>query len=410
MSCGAIALILGVVGCPGTHDLRQGTTAPSAADPAQIELVESAPIETTLDRADVPNASEVWPKMIDRATRTLDVSQFYASEAEGDLAKTSLLAPVVSAIERAAARGVRVRFLVERIFVEEYPTTLDRLRAAKVDVHIIAFGKLAGGIQHAKYFVVDGTESFIGSQNFDWRALAHIHEIGARIRSPVIAGALSDVFETDWALAGGANDSQRVHAHAERTTRAATGEELTFVASPRGWLPDEGASELDAILGLLSRAKERVDLQVLHHSKANRDHSTFTTLDDALRSAAARGVRVRLLVSHWGSKPGSPARGTLDAIQKTPNVEVRIFTIPPWSGGDIPFARVAHAKYLVVDRGVAWIGTSNWEGDYFLKSRNVGIVIAGGKVPAQLDGVFEGAWSSAYAAPLSPTAGGAGPP
>jgi phosphatidylserine/phosphatidylglycerophosphate/cardiolipin synthase-like enzyme len=189
-----------------------------------------------------------------------------------------------------------------------------------------------------------------------------------------------------------------------------TGEEITFVASPRGWLPDEAESELDAIAGMLARAKERVDLQVLLHSRANRDHTAFTTLDDALRAAAARGVRVRLLVSHWGSKPGSDARATLDALAHVPHVEIRIFTIPPWSGGEIPFARVAHAKYLVIDRNTAWIGTSNWEGDYFLKSRNVGLVVGGGHLPTQLDSVFESAWSSAYAAPLSPTASGAAPP
>ena len=59
------------------------------------------------------------------------------------------------------------------------------------------------------------------------------------------------------------------------------------------------------------------------------------------------------------------------------NIEVKLVTIPEWSGGFIPFARVIHAKYLVVDAEHSWLGTSNWSKDYFFKSRNVGIVVNG---------------------------------
>ena len=81
-----------------------------------------------------------------------------------------------------------------------------------------------------------------------------------------------------------------------------------------------------------------------------------------------------------------------------PHVRVSILTIPPWSGGFIPYARVAHAKYLVVDGERAWVGTSNWERDYFYASRNVGLIIHGGKLPARLDAFFLDGWKSRYAA------------
>ena len=45
---------------------------------------------------------------------------------------------------------------------------------------MIDIGTVAGGVQHAKFFIVDGEEVFLGSQNFDWRALKHIHELGVR--------------------------------------------------------------------------------------------------------------------------------------------------------------------------------------------------------------------------------------
>lgn len=370
--------------------MRQGTQEPlSPGEDVLIELVETAPIETTLDHADVRDAADVWPEMIDHAKRTLDFAEFYASEADEKHLTGSKLTRVVTAVERAAARGVRVRFMADQTFVKTYPDTLERFRAAKVDVRVVDYSKLGGGIIHAKYFVVDGEEAFLGSQNFDWRALAHIQEMGVRIRSLAVAGMLEDVFAIDW-------EGRVIAVPAQEPTPVKTGERLFFVASPRGWLPDEKQWDLPRLVASIDAAKRSIDVQVLTYGAHNRDGTSFTTLDDALRRAAARGVKIRLLVSHW-AKPKALAE-----LAATPNVEVRVITIPPWSGGEVPFARVAHAKYAVFDaNAVAWVGTSNWEGDYFTKSRNVGVFVEGGKVPARLEGIFEDGWTSSYAKALA---------
>jgi phosphatidylserine/phosphatidylglycerophosphate/cardiolipin synthase-like enzyme len=410
----AIVLIPALLaGCPG--ETPQGATpALRPREEAAIELVESAPLETTLDHPDVRNAADVWVSMIDGAHHTLDFAEFYASEAEQKDRTRSSLGPVIVAIESAVKRGVRVRFLADSVFAPKYPDTLQRLKNVGAEVRIIDFGARGGGVLHAKYFVVDGVEAFVGSQNFDWRALAHIQEMGVHVSSPAIAGALLDVLDTDWELATGRGAANaRVHRRPRTEARARTGEIITLVASPRGWLPDEASWELPKLVAMLDGATRAVDLQVLMYKTKERDGSPFPTLDDALRRAAKRGVHVRLLVSDWSSKPGSEARATLDDLAKVANVEVRVITIPKWSGGDIAFARVAHAKYLVVDQAKAWVGTSNWEGDYFTKSRNVGVIVEGGKLPPRLDAVFDDGWSSAYAKALSPaevSAGSAAPP
>lgn len=368
---------------------------------AAIELVESPPAETSLDHADVKNAADVWVSMIDGAHATVDFAEFYASEAEQKDHVASKLAPVVAAIERAVQRGVRVRFLADSVFAPKYPETLERLRRVGVTVRIIDFGKRGGGVLHAKYFVVDGVESFVGSQNFDWRALDHIQEMGVHVSSPVIAGALLDILDTDWELANGAASDARVRRRPVAQMQTLSGENVTLVGSPKGWLPDESSWDLPKLVAMLDAAKRAVDLQVLTYKTKERDGSPFPTLDDALRRAAGRGVHVRMLVSDWSSKPGSDARVVLDALAQVPNVEVRVITIPKHSSGDIPFARVAHAKYLTVDTAHAWVGTSNWEGDYFTKSRNVGVIVDGGALPARLDRIFEDGWSGAYAKPLA---------
>ena len=51
---------------------------PAAPGPA-LELVESQPVETSLDRAALRDAWEVWPQMIEAATARIDLAEFYAS-------------------------------------------------------------------------------------------------------------------------------------------------------------------------------------------------------------------------------------------------------------------------------------------------------------------------------------------
>ncbi len=221
------------------------------------------------------------------------------------------------------------------------------------------------------------------------------------------------VFGTDWEFANGGPKDERAKSRGRaQLVSMVRGESVTFAASPKGFLPDEGEWDLPLLVDLLDHAKTAIDLQVLLYKTKDRAGDPFPTLDQAVRRAAARGVHVRVLVSDWATKPGD-GLVTLQDLARLPNVEVRVITIPKFSGGDIPFARVCHAKYLVVDGERAWVGTSNWEGDYFTKSRNVGVFVEHGALPKRLDGVFATGWQSPYTAPLtasSPPPASAAPP
>jgi len=366
---------------------------------ATVSLVESEPIETDLDRADISNASAVWREMFQNAKRTIDIAQFYASEAEPQWLSSSKLAPILETLVEAHKRGVKVRFMVDEKFVPQYPGTLEFLEKNGFEVRRIKGDTLFGGVQHAKYFVVDGLDSFIGSQNFDWRALDHIQEMGVRLHSAEIASLLLEIFETDWALAGGAPNSTRINkGTAYGVFPGIEAKRIELVASPKGWLPREESWELPRIIGLLDGAKQSIQVQVLKYKTQDRAGNRFTELDDALRRAAARGVKIRMLVSEWAVE-GSSLKALRDLA---PAADVRVIKVPQWSGGTIPFARVAHAKYLVVDDHIAWIGTSNWEGDYFTKSRNVGVILSDGPAPARLAKFFDENWTSSHTMTLPP--------
>jgi phosphatidylserine/phosphatidylglycerophosphate/cardiolipin synthase-like enzyme len=390
------ALLLPLASAPSARGLR-----PTAAEP-ELVLVESSPVETTLEHPEIADAHQVWLEMLGGATRTLDVAQFYVSNAPG-----SRLEPVLQAMEAAAARGVRVRLLAEEKFYKTYPETLERL-AARPGIALRRWdaSKSLGGILHAKYFVVDGREAFFGSQNFDWRALEHIQELGLRVRVPEVVRSLADVFEQDWALAGGAPAPQAPAPSTPPPTFEAryAGEtvRVTPAHSPQGFVPGSATWDLPQLVRLIDGARRSVRVQLLTYKAKERGGGEFRTLEDALRRASARGVKVELLVADWSKRAGT-IEG-LQALHSPPGLTVKLVTIPRWSGGFVPFGRVVHAKYMVVDGEAAWVGTSNWEGDYFTKSRNVGLVVEGAAFARELERFFSGTWTSPYATEVDPKA------
>lgn len=275
-------------------------------------------------------------------------------------------------------------------------------------MRIIDFGKLAGGVQHAKFFVVDDEEVFLGSQNFDWRALKHIHEVGLRIRDRRVATFYTDIFALDWRLAE-KNDRTLLPQlltlkRYERPLVLVQEDDtlyLTTTASPIGFIPDSSLWDEPSIVGLIDRARTGVSLQFLGYDTRKRSGGAYRVLDDALRRAAARGVKVRLLVSDW--EKGTPAEQSLKDLSTVPNIEVKFSVIPEWSGGYVSFARVEHCKFIVVDETVFWLGTSNAEHSYFHTSRNVGVVIASATLAKLLEGIFSKSWDGPYVEPVRAT-------
>jgi phosphatidylserine/phosphatidylglycerophosphate/cardiolipin synthase-like enzyme len=162
--------------------------------------------------------------------------------------------------------------------------------------------------------------------------------------------------------------------------------------SPKGHIPDPGLWDLDQLVRLIDSAKHEVVAQVLTYGNG-RGAERDSTLDEALRRAAGRGVRVRLLVSDW--EADNARIGDLQRLSAVPNVEARLSSIADWSGGYIPFARVEHCKYMVVDSLWTWVGTSNWEPDYFHSSRNAALSLENRPIAYQARGIFETGWRAA---------------
>jgi phosphatidylserine/phosphatidylglycerophosphate/cardiolipin synthase-like enzyme len=367
---------------------------PGFCRPVDFEVVSSVPMETTIARAGTRDAALVWLEMVQGARRSLDFAEFYLSGERGEA-----LEPVIEAVLSAGRRGVRVRILCEKSMAGIYPETLSRFRGRPgIAISLFDWKQLTGGVLHAKYFIVDDREVFVGSQNFDWRALSHIQETGLRIRAPLFIQALRSIFAADWQYSGGDKSAYRKLAAAPSLHFPA---DSYLLASPAQFNPPGVSDALAALLSLLDNARSRITVQLLSYSlEIAGSQEKFTAIDQALRRAARRGVRVRMLVSDWNLR--RPQVDGLRALARVANIEIRFAVIPQAQRGFIPYARVVHSKVMRIDDDVCWVGTSNWGYDYFFKSRNIEVVLRLPAVAGVLDEIFTSLWNGPYVQRLEP--------
>ncbi len=367
-----------------------------------FELVHTVPAETTLATPDLREPAAVWRALFDGAKNEIVVAQFYVANRAG-----SRFDGVIERLEAAGRRGVKIRFLMEeRGKALSDAATIDRLRAIpNLELRFLEYGKLsANGIIHAKYLVVDGTTGYLGSQNFDWRAFEHIHETGVRVGDAAVAAQMQAIFDADWQAQALLAAGQPVPP-IERLAPPAARPAVYLVASPAARTPGAVRDSEAELVTLLGQAQREVDVQLLDYAPLsygpNGTRPYYAVIDDALRAAAARGVKIRLMVSNWNTD--EPAVRYLQSLAVLPNVEVRIVTLPRAAEGAIPFARVIHSKLMVIDGATGWVGTSNWAGGYLDRSRNLELVLRDPAFAKRLLALHRQTWESPYAAPIDVT-------
>ncbi|MGB9695923.1 MAG: phospholipase D-like domain-containing protein [Ignavibacteria bacterium] len=367
-----------------------------------IELVESVPLETNFEQSKIKKTSEVWVEMFNLAKSSIEIETFYFSHKEGES-----LTDILNALISAAARGVKIRIIVDRKFYLENGRGVDYLNEIKnVEIRKIDFAQLAGGVMHTKYFVVDSSDVFLGSQNMDWRALIHIHELGIRIKNKKLAENFLRIFEIDWILSkypeftefAGIRKSKIKNVINSRNKLKIHSEKYGLVKlypcfSPPLLIPKVYSWEETELLKLINKASKKLYIQIYSYSIAA-DKENYEKIDKALKRAANRGVDIKIIVPDWVTD--RKYFGDIKELSKTKGIEIKISSIPIFSGGFIPYARVEHCKYLLADENISWISTSNWEKSYFYNSRNASIVIQNDKINSELTELFLKDWNGKY--------------
>jgi phosphatidylserine/phosphatidylglycerophosphate/cardiolipin synthase-like enzyme len=365
-----------------------------------FELVHTVPVDTTLGTDDLREPGPVWIELFDGARSRIDIGQFYAADHPG-----SVMDRVIERLEAAGKRGVKIRFLLEEKGLRlSDAATLQRLRAIpNLTFRVLPYAQVSGGIIHAKYMIVDGQQAFVGSQNFDWRSLEHIHETGLRISDATVVGQVQAIFDQDWQAQQALAEHRTVPLPATGQLPARTGNYL--VASPQRYNPPGvGDSQLE-LPRLLAEAKKEIRVQLLDYAPLSygpdNTRPYYAVIDNALRAAAARGVAIKLMVSDWNTD--ALELPYLKSLAVLPNVQVKIVTLPQAKEGFIPYARVIHSKTLEIDGQVAWVGTSNWLGGYLDNSRNLEVVMRNEAMASRVGDLHRQLWDGPYARALNAT-------
>ncbi len=410
------ALLLGLASC---------TTTPAPQDQespcplvGKLEFLESYPEETDLNLPEFSEACLTWPTVFGNAQKSIDVASFYFSrigdgkDAQAPAGVVDRLVMSTGALATAAGAGVQVQVLGDSKFQKTYPEALAWLGNIEgIESRVIDVGEQWGGVMHAKYFVVDEKTLYVGSQNWDWRAMTQIRELGALVTHPQLAQDLKRIFELDWMLAGGGDNPQ--HAATEEYTsfselpsvmlQTSNSEmvQAVLAASPAAGNPEGIPWDLPLLVEMIDSARETVHLQLLSYNVSDREGNYFADLDNALRRAAARKVKVSILLSNWAKVHYK--LHWIQSLAAVRNIEVKFSNIPEHSKGFIPFGRVEHPKYLTVDGQRAWVGTSNWSRDYFYASRNISLFFHGEGAAQPLNRFFARGWNSPYAEIVDPS-------
>src|SRR5258706_2075455 len=169
------------------------------------------------------------------------------------------------------------------------------------------------------------------------------------------------------------------------------------------------AFSMDARLTLARKAQRSLDLQYY----LLQDDVTGRALLLAVRDAALRGVRVRLLVDDlYTAQSGS----LLLALAAYPNVEIRLFNpfaagrasmLTRWTLGLHEFSRINHRmhnKLFIADGAFAVAGGRNIADEYFFSSKggnfvDFDLLVCGAALPA-MQRIFDEYWNSPRVYPL----------
>lgn len=357
-------------------------------------FVETTPAETTLKSTSAISTIDAWRSLIRNAQHSIEWASFYVSFNEQD----SQIVPsstddLITDIERATRRGVRIRILIDSAIQDQYPLSLQRISA--IEGVELAVANRDRGVMHAKYVIVDQRSVYLGSANFDWRALEHISELGLRSDLLPIAESLGQIFERDWAKA--TEQAERLLMIPASAKIANYDHHFRLLGTPQSDLPSASWYSLSALTEAIDFSETSIDIQLLSYETVDRQGHSWYVLNDALVNASKRGVKIRMLVADWSK--GSSKEQALHQLNSQENIEINWSVIPSGSTGKIPYARVAHSKLAIFDRQICWLGTSNWSRDSFENSRNVSVMISGKELPLQAQEYFNQLWNS-YSQPI----------
>lgn len=276
---------------------------------------------------------------------------------------------VAAALQRAAARGVQCRLLLDAVGAKRGLRRYAKsLREAGVQVQAM----LPGGLRwrrsgrmdlrnHRKVAVIDNAAAYVGSQNLasaDFVPGFPNRELVARVRGPAVAH-LEAAFASDWFIETG----ERLDV--TPTTPVLHADIATQLLPSGPAYPFENAR--DMVNALVHLAKHRLVLVTPYFVP---DDATLS----ALRIAALSGVDVQLILSASNNQRLTAwAQESYYAELLASGVKIALYR-----------PHFLHAKHLSVDDGMALVGSINLDIRSFALNAEIGLLCYDAGVVAQM--------------------------
>ncbi|EFA85148.1 phospholipase D3 [Heterostelium album PN500] len=385
----------------------------------RMYIAESIPVYVNLTTN--ITTYEAWMNLINNAQESIDLGLFYMTLTDGadypSIYGGYMGMDFYKALINAAQRGVTIR-IVQNLPSASQPAndTTNLANMGVAQVRTINWPSLVGnGILHTKMIVVDKTNAYVGSANFDWRSLAQVKELGVVVENcKTLVEDTKIAFEQYWDAAimtqlpskWPSKDKAKFNAtHPAQLQLNGEAVSMFLAVSPPQFVSKDRTGDIDALVAAINAANQSVCISVMDYAPSsfyNYPNTFWPVIDDALRAAAYnRRVQVRVMVSHWNHTNTKIIPQFLHSLAQVNNIQVRWFQVPDMPvQPQVPYSRVNHAKYMVTEQQ-SYVGTSNWSQDYFTNTGGLSYNIFNADFTSQLQSIFDRDWNSQYTFPVT---------
>lgn len=413
--------------------LNQKIQCSPCKNKCELQLIESIPEGLLYNNSfrENPSTFDTWLKLINLAQDQIEIASFYwtlrHSEVYPDPSSSKGETIFQALLKAGTDKGINIK-IAQNAPTRQNPNidTEYLVKRKAAEVRSLNFAKILGnGVLHTKFWIIDRKHVYIGSANMDWRALTQVKELGiAVLNCSCLANDLGKIFDAYWYL----GSTQKIpdswspalstSFNIENPMNITSNKNSfnTFLtSSPQPFNPQGRTNDIDALVHVINTAEKFVYIAVMDYFPLTiytPKLEFWPVIDDAIKTAAINHkINIKMLISRWNHSRSSEDYflKSLTSLNKSypgVSIEVRRFIVPANKTQEkIPFARVNHNKYMVTDN-VAFIGTSNWSGDYFIDTAGVSFVLhdpmfekntSHSTIRSQLQDVFERDWNSPYA-------------
>jgi len=329
--CAILASGLSACSTPFSSSGRESSTADACLDAYAVDRPVTTGVFVEPEDGVAPLITE-----LDAARCTIDLAVYILTDDR-----------VISALERAIDRGVRVR-----VVLEEHPYggsqdpegVAQRLRDLGASVQ---WSDSAFQFTHAKYLVIDRETAIIMSLNLTRSAFSTNREFAVVTTEPTSVSQAQTIFDRDWG----------------RDRKTVDG---PLIVSP--------STSRTRFLALIRGATTSIDL----YAEVIRDAEIMTALEEAVD----RGIVVRLILNAPASEDDQQA---IDRLRPA-GIQIRIAT-----------TYYIHAKLLLIDDTGVVIGSQNYTATSLDDNRELAMWIEDPVLVQRCVAVYTRDWESSLA-------------